>query len=156
MFDLGVESFMAQFGIYAGTYLYCFLSGVIPVVNAEIFLILAASMVSKPLLLPVLLLGTLGQMTAKVIIFLTGKGLFKLSYKRYEHKIKATQEKLKKWENKLDLFVFVSALTGFPPFYVTTIVLGTINYNFFRFFIVGFAGRFLRFGILMLFPQLFR
>jgi len=107
--------------------------------------------------MPVLLLATLGQMTSKALIFLSGKGILKLlSQKRYEKKINETKEKMKKWESRIDIFVFLSALTGFLPFYVTTIVMGTVNHNFLRFFIAGFSSRIIRFGILILFPQLFR
>ena len=154
--DLSVNNFLSQFGIYSGTYIYCLISGIVPFVNAEAFLVIVSSLVSKPLLLPVLLLATAGQMTSKALIFFSGKGIFKLSYKRYEKKINETKAKMQKWESRIGLFIFISAFTGFPPFYVTTIVIGTMNYNFFRFFIIGFIGRLLRFGLLILFPQIFR
>ncbi len=154
--ELSINNFLSQFGIYTGTYFYCLISGIVPFVNAEVFLIFVSSLVSKPLLLPVLLLATAGQMTSKALIYMSGKGILKLSYKRYEKKINETKEKMKKWESKIGIFIFLSAFTGFPPFYVTTIVIGTMNYNFFSFFIIGFTGRLLRFGLIILFPQLFR
>ena len=153
---MDLNNFLSQFGIYTGTYFYCLISGIVPLVNAEVFLVFVSSLVSKQLLLPVLFLATAGQMTSKALIYFSGRGIFKLSYKRYEKKINETKEKMQKWESKIGIFVFISALTGFPPFYVTTIIIGTMNYNFFSFFIIGFIGRLFRFGLLILFPQIFR
>jgi len=153
---LNVQSILSQFGIYAGTYVFCVISGFVPVVNAELFLIIVSSTISKELFFPVLILAAAGQMTAKSIMFLGGKGIIKISTQKYQGKIEQVHRKLAEWKSKTDIFIFLSAFTGFPPFYIVALAAGTVKINFLRFFIAGLAGRFLRFGLAMLFPQLFK
>ena len=156
MEEISIHSIISNYGLYTGTYIICVISGFIPVVNAEIILIVLSSVLTKSSVLPVLLLATTGQMTAKAVLYFSGMGVVKLPLKRYENKINDAIAKMQKWESKVDLFIFVSAFTGFPPFFIITIVAGIMRHNFFRFFISGFTGRFLRFGLLMLFPQFFK
>jgi membrane protein YqaA with SNARE-associated domain len=147
---------LAVIGLYGGTYVVCLISGFIPIVNAELFLIWISLSISKPEFLPVLLLASTGQMTAKVVMYFSGKGVIKISKKRYEKKIAEIEAKMKKWESKIDIFIFLSAFTGFPPFYVVAVLSGMTNVNFVRFCIAGLLGRTLRFGLVMYFPQLFK
>jgi len=156
MEEISIQSIISNYGLYSGTYIICFVSGFVPIINAEIFLIFVSSVVTKSLFIPVLLLATIGQMTAKAVFFFSGMGVVKLSLKRYENKINDAMLKMQKWESKADWFIFLSSFTGFPPFYIITIVAGMIRHNFFRFFVSGFVGRLLRFGLLMLFPQFFK
>lgn len=153
MNDFGI---LSNYGLYAGTYIFCVISGLVPVVNAELFLILISSTVTNSTFLPIVLLASFGQMTAKVILFLSGKGILKVSLKKYENKLQETMLKMQKWESKVDVFIFLSAFTGFPPLYLVTIAAGMTQHNFLRFFISGFLGRVLRFGLVMLFPQFFK
>src|SRR5687767_833023 len=44
------------------TFGWCLLSGIIPVVNAELYLLSASALVSPSLVLPVIIAATLGQM----------------------------------------------------------------------------------------------
>ena len=147
---------LQNIGVFGGTYVVCLVSGFIPIVNAELFLIWISLMISKTEYLPILLLATAGQMTAKVLMFLSGKGVINISKKRYEKKIGEIEAKMKKWESKIDVFIFLSAFTGFPPFYVVAVLSGMTNVNLVRFCIAGFLGRALRFGLVMYFPQLFK
>jgi membrane protein YqaA with SNARE-associated domain len=50
--------------------------------------------------------------------------------------------------------VFISSAVGIPPFYVITIFAGALRLQFGRFIAVGACGRILRFGVLVLVPQL--
>jgi membrane protein YqaA with SNARE-associated domain len=43
-------------------------------------------------------------------------------------------------------------VSGFPPFYVVSLLAGTFRVNLAAFFLVGLAGRFIRFAVLALFP----
>jgi membrane protein YqaA with SNARE-associated domain len=53
-------------------------------------------------------------------------------------------------------FVFVSASTGFPPFYGVSILAGTLRIPFPIFFFPGTVGRLIRFALMVLFPQVFK
>jgi membrane protein YqaA with SNARE-associated domain len=150
-----MDQLLPVIGLYAGTYLYCFMSGFIPIFNSELFLVGISLSISKPEYVLVLLLASTGQMTAKVIMHLSGKGVLKYSKKRYENKITEIETKMKKWESKISAFIFLSAFTGFPPFYAVAVLSGIANVNFYSFCINGFLGRTLRFGLVMFFPYLF-
>jgi membrane protein YqaA with SNARE-associated domain len=143
-------------GIFGGTYVICLVSGFIPIVNAELFLIWISLVISKAEYIPILLLATAGQMTAKILMFLSGKGVINLSKKRYEKKISEIKAKMKKWESKIGLFIFLSSFSGFPPLYVVSVLSGMSNVNIVRFFIAGTLGRLLRFGLVMYLPHLFK
>ncbi len=156
MDESSILQLLSVIGLYGGTYIVCLISGFIPIVNAELFLIWISLTISKTEYIRLLLLATSGQMTAKVLMFLSGKGVVNISKKRYENKLAQIEEKMKKWESKIDIFLFLSAFTGFPPFYVVAVLSGMTNVNFVRFFIAGFLGRTLRFGLVMYFPHLFK
>jgi len=117
MEETWIHSILLEYGIYTGSFIICFISGFVPVVNAEIFLVLISSISTGQKLVPVLLLSSLGQMTAKAIFYYGGKGSLKISHKRYEDSINQTIVKMKKWESKVDIFGSSDILTenGFWP-----------------------------------------
>jgi membrane protein YqaA with SNARE-associated domain len=156
MQESGIFQILPAVGIYAGTYIICFISGFFPLVNAEIFLVLISLNVTKAECIPLFMLAALGQMTAKLLMFLGGKGVIKLSKKRFEDKINGIALKMKKWETRIDIFIFLSAFSGIPPFYVVAIVAGMGRTNILRFFISGLLGRTLRFALVIYFPQLLK
>jgi len=147
---------LTEYGVYSGSFLINILSGFIPVINSEVFLVLISTTLSKALFLPVLLISATGQMLAKVVMYLAGRGILKISFKKYEEKMNEVLLKMQKWQSKTGLFLFISSFTGFPPFYLVTIAAGMIKMNLIQFFIFGFAGRFLRFTLLLYFPYYFK
>lgn len=156
MDESGFHNLVAQFGVYTGTVIVCFISGFVPVVNAEIYLLLVAAMIPKSLFIPVLLLATMGQMSAKSLIYLSGKGVIRLPFKRIEKGVARMEKRMADWESGIGTFMFVSAFSGFPPFYLSTFAAGAMRLRFNYFLISGFSGRLLRFGVVMFFPQLFK
>ncbi|MHB0914650.1 MAG: hypothetical protein ACYC5A_04510 [Thermoleophilia bacterium] len=156
MDESGFNNLVAQFGVYTGTVIVCFISGFVPVVNAEIYLLLVAAMIPKSLFIPVLLLATIGQMSAKSLIYLTGKGVIHLPFKRIEKGVASMEKRMTDWESGIGTFMFVSAFSGFPPFYLSTFAAGAMRLRFNYFLLSGFSGRLLRFGVVMFFPQLFK
>lgn len=156
MDESGFQNLLAQFGVLSGTVVVCFISGFIPVVNAELFLLLVAAMIPKTMFFPVLLLATIGQMTAKSFIYLAGKGVIRLPIKKLEQGISRMEERMETWESGIGTFMFVSAFSGFPPFYLSTFAAGALRLRFNYFLVSGFSGRLLRFGVVMFFPQLFK
>ena len=61
---MNFEELIGSTGVYAASFVVGFVSGFVPVVNAEVYLLLVASTVSRPALAPVALLTTAGQMAA--------------------------------------------------------------------------------------------
>ncbi len=154
--DFEFEEIITKVGLYLATFLVCLVSGFLPLVNAELYLVSISAISSKSVALPVILLSTSGQMTAKSIIYLAGRGFLNLPLGKYEKKIEKVRETFAKWQNKIDLLIFMSAFLGFPPFFIVSILAGMQKLNFRRFFIFGFFGRLLRFAITFLFPQLIK
>ncbi len=144
------------FGLYIATYLVCFVSGFVPLVNTELYLLSVSSLGSLPLALPLTFAAALGQMTAKVMLYLAGRGVLKIPLGRYEGRLQSAHAALEAHHQRTSLFLFVSAFSGLPPFYLVAILAGSLRVAFGSFFSAGFAGRFLRFGLCVIVPQIFR
>ena len=152
------QEFINTFGLYLTTLMVCFSSGIIPIVNAEAYLVSISAFSPKSVVLPLILVATLGQMIAKLLIYIAGCGVLKFPRRKVEKRTNfdTVIEKFEKWEDKIHLFIFISAFTGFPPFYVVSVLAGISKLNVVRFFVFGFFGRLLRFSIVVLFPQIIK
>lgn len=153
---MSFEELTAKFGLYLGSLVIGFLSGLIPVVNSELYLLAVSTMAASPSLLPVAVLTSAGQMMGKTLLFYAGRGVIKIPTRKYEAKMDAVKRKFEQWKNKTDAFIFLSAFAGIPPFYLVSVAGGAMNINYLRFVIAGFAGRTLRFCIIVFFPELVR
>ncbi len=146
--------YITKFGIFLGTLILSFFSGFLPFINIEAFLVWFSLTQNKNLFLVIVTLVTIGQMLAKSIMYYGGRGIIKLPLKKYEQKIEKTKEKFKEKKNHIFIFNFLSSFTGFPPFYIVSILNGTFKIDFLKFLIPGSIGRFLRFLVVILFPFL--
>jgi len=155
--NLDPNSLINTWGLPAATFVYCFASGLLPFVNAEAFLVIISSaLLSKSQLLLITVLASLGQMTAKCAMYFVAKASFKRPPQKYVDKLAKARVKLEGWRYGSGFFIFVSASTGFPPLYIVSILAGMLKMNFVTFLGFGLAGRFIRFGIALLFPQLLK
>jgi membrane protein YqaA with SNARE-associated domain len=153
---MNFEELVGKVGVYAASFVVGFVSGLVPFVNSELYLIAVSPMVARPALLPIALLSAAGQLTAKTIIFYAGRGVFKINMGRLEQKIEKVQKKFQQWERekKTDLLMLISATTGYPPFYVLSFVAGAVKLHYIRFLTIGIIGRSIRFTAIVYFPQL--
>jgi membrane protein YqaA with SNARE-associated domain len=149
-------SLLNDFGLHAGTFIVCLISGFVPVVNAELFLIGTVALVDSVNLWALVLMATLGQMAGKVIMYATGYGLLNLSLHKYQGRIEAWRARFEQSEGKLAAFMFGSAFIGLPPFFLIALLAGTFRMRFWTFFLAGFAGRFARFGLVVAFPAVIK
>jgi len=147
------EELINSQGIYVASFLVGIVSGFVPFINTEVYLVLVSTTATRPALLPVALLSAMGQMVAKSIIFYAGRGVLTVKMGKYESKVAAVQEKFARWENKADLLILLSAAVGFPPFYVVSFVAGALKNHFAKFLIAGLVGRSIRFAAVVYFPQ---
>jgi membrane protein YqaA with SNARE-associated domain len=141
-------------GLYGGTLVVCFLSGLIPVINAELFLVgVSKFAVSSPTQLPgVVIAAAVGQMTAKVILYYAGMGLVELPRGRFKTQIEKARGKLASWQKRPYFIMAVSACFGLPPFLLVSIVAGALGIRFRAFAAIGLVGRALRFGFFAVLP----
>ncbi|MBP1768228.1 MAG: putative rane protein [Candidatus Aminicenantes bacterium] len=150
------EKLIGRYGLYLTTYVVGVVSGLVPVVNLEVFLVWIAALTPSSQGLAITGLATAGQMTAKTLMYLASAGILKISVRNPGKKLQAVQMKMARWQHRLGLFMFSSAFLGVPPFYVVSIASGICRVPFAVFVIWGFAGRFLRFAITVFFPHLLK
>ena len=150
---MNFEELINQYGLYLSTFIVCFVSGFIPIVNAEVFLLLVSSISPKSQIISLVFLSTMGQMAAKGLIYLGASGVLKIPFRRYEKKMNMIREKFERWKSKTDLLILFSAAIGFPPFYLVSVMAGALKLNYLRFLFFGFIGRFVRFSVALLLPQ---
>lgn len=152
---MDIPGLINDYGLCATVYIVCFVSGFVPLVNAEVFLIGIALMTSRNDIVPVTLLAAAGQMTAKTLIYLAGRGAVRFPLgKKIEVKIVRIQALMHRWQGRTALLLLLSSSVGVPPFYVVSFVAGIGKINVLLFCAAGFAGRWGRFYICVLFPQL--
>lgn len=147
-----VDSIVAALGIYAGTLVVGVLSGLIPIINGELFLVGVVLLTGRPGPAIVLaLLVAIGQMIAKFVLYKMAHGATGLKKEsRFAKKLEAAKSKVEKWKDKPLAITFVSALTGLPPFYIVTLLAGALGVRFSTFLILGIIGRVVRFVALAL------
>jgi membrane protein YqaA with SNARE-associated domain len=148
------QELIAKVGVYTASFVVGFVSGLVPFVNSELYLVAVSPLVARHSLLPIALLSAAGQMVAKTILFYAGRGIFKINMGKFAGKIEAVQRKFAEWEGKTDILILISAAVGMPPFYVVSFVAGALKLHYFRFLTVGIVGRSVRFALIIYFPQL--
>ena len=132
-------------------------SGFVPIMNAEAYLIAVSAASSPAVLLPLILAATAGQMVAKSLMYLAGRGILNLPLGRYRAHLDGAGRRLASSRLGAAPFVGLSGLVGLPPFYITSILAGSLRLPFFWVFLApGAGGRMIRFGLVALFPQLLK
>ena len=94
--DLGTH--LAQltggWGLYLGTFLFSVVSGLVPVINCEVYLVFLGATAPRSALPALLLLASLGQMSAKAILYMAGRGVLSFPLRRYQARIDSLRERL--------------------------------------------------------------
>jgi len=145
---------MSPLAVWLTTFGVCVVSAMIPVVNAEIYLLSASALAPRSLVVPLILAATLGQMVGKVVMYYAARGAVKLPWRWMERGIGAVEARFRNREGLGGLVLFSSATAGFPPFYAVTVAWGLLRMRLAHFLVVGFIGRLLRFTVVVLLPQL--
>lgn len=153
--DMTFEEMTSAVGLPAATFLYCVASALVPIVNAEVFLLGVAAMAPSSMLATVVVMATLGQMAAKAVLFLAGRGVLSFPLGRGRAGLEAVRLRIERWRSR-EALVLVSATTGIPPFYATSILAGSLGFPFGRFLVLGLAGRLVRFSVVVAMPPLVR
>lgn len=146
--------FVTPAGIYAATFLFSLLGGIVPFFNVEVYLLSLSALSPQAATLPVALAACLGQMAAKSLLYLAGRGLVKLPIGRAQDRIAAAAARLARAEGGAMTLVLTSALTGLPPFYAISLAAGVLRLRFLPFFVLGFGGRLARFAAVFILPRL--
>ena len=142
-------------GYCGGSFAVGLVSGLVPVVNTEAYLLMIVALAPHGVAVPAVVFVTLGQMLAKALLYLAGTGALRSRF------VSARRERLAGLERRLatmqagpSAVLFSSALTGIPPFYLVSIAAGSLRYSLARFLLVGGSGRLLRFAAIVALPGL--
>jgi membrane protein YqaA with SNARE-associated domain len=146
-----IESLQGDLGLYGATFVICFIGGLVPIVNCEVYLAVAVTQwMTSPVQIPaIVLLASTGQMVAKLLLYLTAAGALKLPTGRYQAKLEKARDRIERWRSKPKWILFVSASLGLPPFYVISLLAGAFGIKLPAFLVIGFAGRVLRFTVIV-------
>lgn len=147
-----IDSIEASVGIYLATLIVSVLSGLVPVVNGELYLIAAILVAGDPAVAIVLaVLVAIGQMIAKIGLYHAARGATELGRAtRFGAKLERAQLLVARWRGKPLTLLFVSAVTGLPPFYLVSLLAGVVGIRFSTFLLLGLLGRVIRFVALAL------
>ncbi len=147
---------IATFGIYLGTLLFCFGSGLIPIFNAELFLVAVSTWaVSSVAPLPLIVaLAAAGQMSAKIILYYSARGVLEKATGRRQARIERARLKLARWRQRPIWYLLISSTFGLPPFFIISLLAGALKIRLRTFLVIGTLGRVLRFGVIVALPWL--
>lgn len=146
-------AFLTTFGV-------CALSAVIPLVNAEIYLLGASALAPRELAIPLIVAAATGQMLGKSVMYFAGVGALRLPSERLRRMVARVDERYRTaGKGGATLgggIILLSAIVGLPPFYVVSIACGLFRIPFAQFLVLGTLGRLIRFAVIVLVPQAYK
>ena len=140
--------------VVLGTFAFCVGSAMIPVLHAETYLVTASLVAPPELRWPLVIAATTGQMLGKVGMYYAGRGIRLIPGGRMQRRIQLATARFGEKRQIGNGLVFVSALSGLPPFYLVSIAAGTLAFPLMPFIILGFAGRLIRFAVAVFLPHI--
>lgn len=144
---VSLQAVASDLGIHGGTLLVCFVGGLVPIINAEVWLIaLAVSLPSAAPLPLVVLMAVLGQMAAKSLLYVGARGVLELAPRRFQDAAARARGRLVAWRKKPLAVLWLSTTVGLPPLLLVSLVAGALGVRYRTFLVVGLIGRALRFG----------
>ncbi len=122
-------------------------SGIVPLVNAEVLVAAAALALPAACLPAVALVSTVGQMSTKSLLY----GLARWAPARLPARARSALERAASAASSRGRaagpLIFSSAAVGLPPFYGVALACGALKVRPWTFVLAGAAGRAVRFGV---------
>ena len=151
----GVHPFATPGGTHLTTLVVSLVSGLVPFINIETYLVAVAAL-TPAAGWPVVLITTLGQMVAKVVLYQAGRYGLRPLAGRFPGKLQRAEDALRRHRAGPDAVILLSAVTGFPPFYGVSVVAGVLRLSLPRFLLIATPARLLRFALVFFAPRLVR
>jgi membrane protein YqaA with SNARE-associated domain len=139
-----------------------FASALLPFVNIEVYLVGLVTLSGHGHVFPsghlwlLAAVAALGQMLGKLIWYYLGRNSLHWRWVRRQLDKPKAHARLERWRRRVHewpvvdgLLVFVSGVTGFPPFAIVAVVAGQLDMGVCEFFLVGLASRLLRFAAIL-------
>jgi membrane protein YqaA with SNARE-associated domain len=144
-------------GYGGGSFGVGFVSGLLPAVNTEAYLLTVASLAPREVVPFAVVFVTAGQMAAKACVYLAGRGALSGWLVRAQGaRLTALRDRFAGMQGRASTLLFSSAVFGVPPFYVMSLAAGSLRYSLSRFLLVGAGGRLIRFAAVVALPPLLR
>lgn len=134
--------------ILAGLLVGTAVSGVLPLVNAELLVVIAAAAVPGLALPLVAAVSAIGQMSTKTLMFALARWAPAKLPEKARAGVDRASEAVSHRGGAVSSLVFTSATLGFPPFYGVSLACGALRMPVLPFILSGTAGRAVRFGVL--------
>jgi membrane protein YqaA with SNARE-associated domain len=123
-------------------------SGVLPLVNAEL-LVAGAAVAAPGIGVPILAaVSATGQMISKTLLFGVARWAPARLPKKAQSTLERASQSVARRGGTAGSLVFTSAALGLPPFYGVSLVAGALGMSLRSFVVSGGVGRLLRFGAL--------
>lgn len=130
-------------------------SALVPWISAELIVLAAAGSLASPAGLMVVVLGvTAGQVAGKSAIYWLARSARRPPSALVSRAVARCRDKYERRPVAAVGVMFASATVGLPPFYLTSLVAGSLKIDFGTFLAVGMCGRLLHFGALAAAPGL--
>lgn len=143
-------TFLTTFGV-------CAFSAIVPLVNAELYLLAASALAPRELAVPLIIAAAFGQMLGKSVMYFVGVGALRLPSERLKRAVAKAEHRYRSAGTGGATLgggvILLSAVVGLPPFYVVSVACGLLRVPFAQFLILGVLGRLVRFSVIVLAPQ---
>ena len=133
-----------------------FVSALVPLVNIEAYLGVRGSVAGVESVWVLGFAAAFGQMVGKVVWYYLGASSLSWRWVRKRIETPKAQLRLERWRTRTQerpiltgALVFVSAFSGFPPFAILAVLAGQLRMHLAQFFVLGLAGRWLRFAAVL-------
>lgn len=140
--------------LLGGLFVGALVSGVVPLVNAELLVVAAAgaaaSVAALPATLAVATVSAAGQMTSKTVLFGLARWAPSRLPARARRVVDRASGRAERRPAALWAAILASAATGLPPFYGVSLAAGALGVRTSTFVSSGLLGRLARFGVLAL------
>ena len=131
-----------------GLLVWSLVGGVVPVVNAEAMVVLAALAAPAAAVPLVAIVATIGQMIAKVGLYGAARWAPSRLPRRARLALQSGSEAIERRPRAVHGMILLSAVVGLPPFYAVSLAAGALKTSLHGFVVLGSVGRGVRFALL--------
>jgi len=130
-----------------GLLLWSLVGGIVPIVNAEVMVVVAILATSAAAIPVVAVVATVGQMIAKVVLYLTARWAPSRLPDRARRALDQGSEAIERRPGAVRGVILFSAVVGLPPFYGVSLAAGALKTSWRSFVVLGSLGRVVRFAV---------
>ena len=139
-----------------GTFLFSVASALLPILNVEAYLAAVALKAHNLSDWQLAAVGGAGQSVGKILWYVAGVESLRIRSIRQKMETEKWKVSYARWHERIvgrpflaGAISFTSAVTGFPPLAIIAVLAGTLRMNFWIFMVTVFAGRTIRFWLVL-------